>query len=220
MLKTCWLARPLPTASASLCSLHGFCPKFAHVIRSSIRALADGRHAVTLMRALHPLSPPLRWAVSRAFYFLSLTSLHAPTPHAHPNSGAPINALRAQPDAQPDANAPDTKVRHRAPTRAVPPSSPIMRKPTLSAAVQSCSCSACSSPSPASVPAGWVSVDTRLALSWPPGYVRVLQCSVNVSCAQHGEFVWCACSGTAHHSLGGSSTISNCSSLSDLSVVH
>jgi len=27
--------------------------------------------------------------------------------------------------------------------------------------------------------------------------VRVLQCSVSVSCAQHGEFVLCACSGTS-----------------------
>jgi hypothetical protein len=42
---------------------------FAHVIHSSIRALADERPAVTPMRVLRPPSPPLRWAVSRAFFF-------------------------------------------------------------------------------------------------------------------------------------------------------
>jgi hypothetical protein len=53
-----------------------------------------------------------------------------PRPPSAPHIGAQINALRAQPDAQPTQNTPDIKVRHRAPTHAVPLSSPIMRKPT------------------------------------------------------------------------------------------
>jgi len=72
----------------------------------------------------------LRWAVSRAFIFShsppSLSFCSRPT--RAPHSGAQINALRAQPDAQPDANAPDTKVRHHDPTRAMPPSSLVLRK--------------------------------------------------------------------------------------------
>jgi hypothetical protein len=88
-------------------------------------------HSAAPMRVIHPLSPPLCWAVSRAFIFSHLPpSPCAPHPRARPYSGAQINALRAQPDAQPDTNAPVTKVRHRALTRAVPPFSLIMCKPT------------------------------------------------------------------------------------------
>jgi len=114
---------------------------FAHVIRSSIRALADERPAVTPIRVIRPVST----AVSGMYIFshsppslppsLSFCSTH---PHAPIYSGAPINARRAQLDdqldAQPDAEHHPTPRRGTVlPCRA--PSSPVLCKPSF------CSCS-------------------------------------------------------------------------------
>jgi hypothetical protein len=121
-LNTCMLASELSalsTASASLCSSHVFCPlymSFAHLsVPLQMRDL-QGRPCVCSVLRLHRY---VGLTVSRVFFF-SLTHLDppspsAPHPRAHPNSDAQIDALRAQPDAQPTQNTPDTKVRHRAP---------------------------------------------------------------------------------------------------------
>jgi hypothetical protein len=181
----------LSTASASPCRSHVFC----HLRMTFVR---DARPALTPMRVLCSGLHRLLGCLAHVYFSHSPTPLlsSANHPHTRPNIGAQINAPRAQPDVQPDANAPDTKVRHRAPTRAVPPSSPIMRKPLqLAVAPQAPPLRL------AAVPAVWVSVDLRgvgwRVFSWPPGRVLVLQSSVSVSCAKHGVFVWCACSGTS-----------------------
>jgi hypothetical protein len=80
-------------------------------------------------------------------YFLSLTSLPL----------LQINAYALNPTLSPTLNATGTRVRHCAPTRAVPPSSPIMY---MQAHCNLALAPVCSSP-PAAVPAGWVSVDLR-----------------------------------------------------------
>jgi hypothetical protein len=131
---------------------------FAHVIRSSIRALADGRPAVTPMRVLRPPSPPLRWAVSRAFTFshsppsLPLVLLHPP---ARPFNGASINAGRAQLGAQPDAE------HHPAPGGAL--RSQSCRAPPLPSCASLLLLLLLLHPhlrsAPPGVPARWVSVD-------------------------------------------------------------
>jgi hypothetical protein len=106
---TCMLASAL--SRPSLRPLHrlGLIPShmqlacflsFAHVFRSSIRALADGRPAVTPMCVIRPLSPQwpqLRQAArARSFSLSHPPSPSPPHPRARPNSGAPINAGRAQ----------------------------------------------------------------------------------------------------------------------------
>ena len=103
---------------------------FAHVVRSSIYALSDGRPAVSpCVCSERSPSPPLCWTVSRAFIFSHLYSSHpslsssAHQPYAPSHSGAQINTLRAQLDAKPDAE------RHPTVTK-VMRRSPIMRKPT------------------------------------------------------------------------------------------
>ena len=131
---TRWCADPRMTCSTRLpidanatrhqCEMHHtlLCAPTRHPVGGYF--FAEYMYAGCVIR--YP-SPPLRWAVSACLYCLnSLTHLppfpSAPHPRARPNSGAQINAPRAQPDAQRDANTPFTKVRHRAPTRAVPPS--------------------------------------------------------------------------------------------------
>jgi hypothetical protein len=131
---------------------------FAHVIRSSIRALADKRLAVTPMRVIRPLSPPLRSVGCLARVLVSLTHLppspSAPHPRARPNSGAPINARRAQPDAQPDAK----RHRHQGETLR---SHSCRRAPFLSHHAQDYCNLLLRLLRPAAVLAGWVSVDLR-----------------------------------------------------------
>jgi hypothetical protein len=104
------------------------------------RALADGRPAVRFeggpghaccSDSVHRCAGLSR---ARLFFLAHLSHLSPSLSALHPER-APTSARRStlllstQPDAQPDANAPDTKARYRAPISAVPPSSHIMLNP-------------------------------------------------------------------------------------------
>jgi hypothetical protein len=72
-LNACANLFALSTASASLCSSHVFL-SFAHVIRSSIRALADAKPTMTPMRDSSSVSTVALGCLA-CVYVLSLTSL-------------------------------------------------------------------------------------------------------------------------------------------------
>jgi hypothetical protein len=140
---TCMLASALSTLSTASSSLCTAAPKVSVICtcHSLIYPCSCRWETCSDAHACAPSSGGLKSTVavtglSRAFIF----SHSSPSPH--PNSGAQINTLRAQPDAQPDANAPD-KVRHRAPMPCplLAPSAAPFRT--------------------AAVRAGWVSVDLR-----------------------------------------------------------
>lgn len=153
-----YAASALSTASASLLQLVFFL-SFGHVMRSSIRALADGRPAVTPVRVIRPLSPPLHWA---ALTYLP-RSPSAPHPRARPNNGAQINALHSTRSARHSARR--KRPRHQGET----PRSHSCRASFLSHHAHA-HCNLALAPTapplrPAVVPAGWASADVRCVFS-------------------------------------------------------
>ena len=168
LLNTCMLASalsppPRPHSAARMVSVLCTCHSLIYPCSCRWETCSDA----------HPCDPSSVSTVALGclarVYFLSLTSLPLlllPT-CAPPYSGAQINALRAQPDTQPDAKHP----RHQGET----PRSHSCRAPFLShhacaSLLQSCSCSACFSAPPRR---GASRVGERRptwrVLSWPPG---------------------------------------------------